>query len=107
MLSLLESVRSLGSGSLLGAGAAGILRILFPEYFPVDMPLHMVVIIGALTGAGLHHSSKPTYLVFAYYCALLQLTLLARLGAISKTRRRELFEKLTESQFSPKPEDSS
>ena len=92
----------MGFGGLIGAGLAGVLRIQFPENFPDQFPVELVLLIGALLCAGLHHFGRPLFSTLGYYSSLVQLQFLVSSGAITKKKHRELIEKLTDQQFVPR-----
>lgn len=95
----LESIRSLGFGGLLGAGLAGLLRIQFSGSFPQELPIYWILVIGAFLGAGIHHCGKPLLRLVGYYLALAQIYGLTYVGAISKKKKKELIERITDFQF--------
>ncbi len=51
---ILEFIKSLGGGGLFGSGLLGVIYLFGPSVFPPAIPVEMILIIGALFGAGCH-----------------------------------------------------
>lgn len=51
---ILEFIKSLGGGGLFGSALLGVIYLFGPSVFPPAIPVEMILIIGALFGAGSH-----------------------------------------------------
>jgi len=102
----IETLRSLGFGSLLGGGALGLLYLLFPALFPGAATVQVVAAVGGLLGAGAHQLVDKWFLksivapmgkFIGYYSKLVQLTFLRRM--IDEEQRKRLLQELTDRYF--------
>ena len=102
----IETLRSLGFGSLLGGGASGLLYILFPTLFPGAATVEVVVTVGGILGAGTHQLIDKWFLksmvapmgkFIGYYSKIVQLSILRR--TIGEEHRNRLLQELTDRYF--------
>lgn len=54
LIEIVELIKSLGGGGLLGAGLLGLIYLLYPGLFPATVTIEIVLVIGSLLGAGCH-----------------------------------------------------
>jgi hypothetical protein len=108
MLKLIEIVRSLGFGALLGSGVLGLLHVRYADAFPADADLFSAILVGALLGAGVQRAVeawivnsvlRPSVRLTGYYFKLAQLSLLRRLAIITKKQHAGLVKDLTNRYF--------
>jgi membrane-bound metal-dependent hydrolase YbcI (DUF457 family) len=105
-LRVLEFIRSLGFGALLGSGLAGLIYLGLLAKFPTEPNLENVLLVGALIGAGSHQLIDalivrsvlhPLGNFVRYYGKLVQLVLLRRIIGHGETD--ELIKELTRRYF--------
>ncbi len=103
---LIETLRSLGFGALLGSGLLGLAYLVTPNLFPGAATIEAVVTIGGLLGAGAHQLIDIGVLkgvlsriggFVGYYSKLVQLAFLGR--HLEEEQRRRLLRELTERYF--------
>lgn len=101
----MSHLRSLGFGGLLGGGLAGLLFVLGPELFPVEITLNQLILIGSMLGAALHRVVDRLFGVLSkparYYLSIGELYLQ---GAwVDDELKREILRALTERYFLEPP----
>lgn len=109
-IELMETLRSLGFGALLGGGTLGLIYLLMPELFHGAATLETAAGIGGLLGAGTHQLIDAWFIkgllgqvgrFLSYYSKLIQLALLWRV--LPRDLARRLLREITERHFLDKP----
>lgn len=105
-IDIIDNIRSLGFGGLLGSGSVGLLVLFFPSLLDSKMTVDAALAVGGFFGAGFHRlvdvAINNTYLAgankfIAYYSKLVQLKILS--DTIAEEQRSRLLEVLTEDYF--------
>jgi hypothetical protein len=104
---VIELIRSMGYGALLGAGVTGLIYSIFWTYFSPVLSLKDVLFVGALLGGGAHRlvdsllysMLRPITSFIGYYSRLAQLLILRETGIISHRQADELLRQLTNRYF--------
>jgi hypothetical protein len=111
MADLIETLRSMGFGALLGGGIVGLCYIMFPQQFPGAVELKNAILIGGLLGGGAHQLIdawvvrsllKPVGRTISFYSHLIQLILLRPI--IGQQMHRELVRELVRGHFVGNPQ---
>ena len=105
---IINYVRSLSFGGLLGCGVAYLVFLSYPHHFDGRASLETVVIFGSLLGAALHRAIdallvKALLLPFvkftSYYGKLIELTLQHRAGLIDDELYKQIKNELDRDYF--------
>ena len=103
---LIETLRSLGFGALLGSGLLGLAYLIAPNFFPGASTMDIVLTVGGLIGAGAHQLIDTWILkgvlspiggFIGYYSKLVQLAFIGK--HLEEEQRRRLLHELTERHF--------
>jgi len=106
IFNLIETLRSLGFGALLGSGILGLSYLTAPRLFLGTTTMETVLAVGGLLGAGAHQLIDTWFLkgilsriggFVGYYSKLVQLAYIGRY--LEEEQRRHLLRELTERYF--------
>lgn len=101
---LVDALRSLGFGGLLGGGLLGLAYCLLQRHFPPTVTLADAISLGGVLGAGLHQFIEryvvngvlqPVGAFVAYYVRLAQILGLVRAGVLLPDEGHQLVAEIT------------